>query len=55
MVAIVRTVNNAAMKKLVGKMDEGGLSPKCISNNVQIVKMVVASAVNKQGDELALW
>jgi hypothetical protein len=44
--------NNAAMKKLVGKMDEGGLSPKSISNNVQIVKMVVASAVNEQGDEL---
>ena len=46
------SVNNAAMKKLVGKMDEGGLSPKYISNNVQIVKMVVASAVNEQGDEL---
>src|SRR5436853_5492317 len=46
------SVNNAAMKKLVGKMDEGGLSPKSISNNVQIVKMVVASAVNEQGDEL---
>ena len=46
------SVNNAAMKKLVAKMAEGGLSPKSIANYAQIVKMVVASALNEQGEEL---
>ena len=46
------SVNNAAMKKVVAKMAEGGLSPKSIANYTQIVKMVVASALNEQGEEL---
>ena len=46
------SVNNAAMKKVVAKMAEGGLSPKSIANYAQIVKMVVASALNEQGEEL---
>jgi hypothetical protein len=41
------------MKELVAKMVASGqLSPKSIGNYTQIVKMVVASAVNEQGEEL---
>ncbi len=46
-------VNNAALKTLIAKMSEGGLSPKTISDNyVPVVKMVVASAVDEQGEQL---
>jgi len=48
----LESVNNAAMKALVAKMDEGALSPKSIRNYTQIVKSVVASAVNDEGEEL---
>src|SRR6266567_5304333 len=37
---------------LVAKMVEGGLSPKSIDNYSQVVKMVVASAVNDEGEEI---
>jgi len=47
------TVNNLAMKQLVAKMVASGeLGPKSITNYTQVVKMVVASAVNEQGEEL---
>jgi hypothetical protein len=42
-------VNNAALKGLVATMSKGGLSAKTIDNYAQVVKMVVASAVNKEG------
>jgi integrase len=45
-------VNNAVLKSLVAKMSDGGLSPKSINNYVQVVKMVVASAVNEQGEKV---
>lgn len=46
-------VNNLAMKNLVAKMVVSGeLAPKSIGNYTQIVKMVVASAVNEQGEEV---
>jgi integrase len=45
-------VNNAALKDLVTKMLEGGLSPKTVNNYAQVVKMVVASAVNSEGEQL---
>ena len=45
-------VNNTAMKQIVAKMIAGGLAPKSISNYTQIVKMVVASAVDENGEEL---
>lgn len=45
-------VNNLAIKNLVTVMCEVGLSPKSIGNYVQVVKMVVASAVNEQGEKL---
>jgi hypothetical protein len=45
-------VNNLEVKNLVTVMCDGGLSPKSVENYVQVVKMVVASAVNEQGEEL---
>jgi integrase len=45
-------VSNAALKKLVEAMAKGGLSPKTIVNYTQVPKMVVASAVNAEGDQL---
>jgi len=46
-------VNNAVLKTLVAKMSEGGLSPKTISDNyVPVVKMVVASDVDEQGEQI---
>ena len=45
-------INNAALKGLVATMLEGGLSPKTIDNYAQVVKTVVASAVDKEGEEI---
>lgn len=45
-------VNNGAVKRLVATMSKGGLSPKTITSYVQVVKAVVASAVNDEGEEL---
>jgi integrase len=46
-------VNNLAMKELVAKMVASGeLGPKSIGNYTQVVKMVVASAVNEQGEPI---
>ncbi|MDT8068957.1 MAG: tyrosine-type recombinase/integrase [Terriglobia bacterium] len=46
-------VNNAVLKTLVARMSEGGLSPKTISDNyVPVVKMVVASAVDEEGEQI---
>ena len=45
-------VNNAALKDLVATMSAGGLSPKSIDNYAQVVKMVVASAVDKEGEQI---
>jgi len=45
-------INNAALKAVVAKMSEQGLSPKTIDNYVPVVKMVVASAVDEQGEEI---
>ena len=46
-------VNNLAMKELVAKMvASGDLGPKSIGNYTQVVKMVVASAINEQGEEI---
>jgi integrase len=48
----VSEINNAALRGLVATMPEGGLSAKTIDNYSQVVKMVVASAVNKEGEEI---
>ena len=52
------SVNNLAVKELIAKMasevkkDKPRFSAKTISNYVQVVKMVVASAVNDKGEEI---
>jgi integrase len=46
------SVNNLALKELVSRMAAVGFAPKTMHNYVQVVKMVVASAVNQEGEEL---
>ena len=46
------SVNNLALKELVCKMAEAGFSPKTMHNYLQVAKMVVASAVNDEGDQI---
>lgn len=46
------SVNNLVVKGLVTKMTDAGLSPKMVNNVVQVVKMVVASAVNENGERV---
>jgi site-specific recombinase XerD len=48
----ISAVNNPVLKELVSQMAAAKLSAKSIHNYVQIVKMIVASAVNEQGEEL---
>jgi len=45
-------VNNATLKTLVAKMHEAGLSAKSILTYVGLVKLVVASALDKNGEQL---
>jgi len=45
-------VNNAALKSVVALMSKEELTPKTINNYAQVVKMVVASAKNKEGEEI---
>ncbi len=45
-------VSNAALKKLVETMAAGGLAPKTIVNYAQVPKMVLASVVNGEGEQL---
>lgn len=44
------SVGNLALKGLIEKMVKAGLSPKTINNYAQVVKAVVASAVNEEGE-----
>ena len=46
------SVNNATVKTLVAKMHDSGLSPKTISTYVGLVKLVVGSALDKDGEQL---
>lgn len=46
------SVNNLVLRGLVTKMTEADMSPKMVSNVIQVVKMVVASAVNENGEEV---
>jgi integrase len=46
------SVGNLALKGLVGKMVKLGLSPKTVNTYSQVVKSVVASAVNEEGEQL---
>jgi integrase len=45
-------VNNSVLRELVAVMVDAKLSAKSIHNYIQLVKMVVASAVDEQGEEL---
>jgi integrase len=45
-------VGKAALKELIEKMASAGLSPKTIINYTKVVKLVVASAVNAEGEEI---
>ena len=46
------SVNNPVVKRLVATMTKVGVSPKMVSNVIQVVKMVVASAVNENGEKI---
>jgi Phage integrase family len=46
------SVNNLAARNVVTIMTEAGLSPKMCNNVIQVLKMVVASAVNENGEEV---
>jgi len=45
-------VGNGALRELIDVMTKGGLSPKTIVNYSQVPKMVVASALNADGEPL---
>jgi len=46
------SINNRILKDLVSEMSQEDFSPKTIRNYVQVVKLVVASAVGDDGEEL---
>lgn len=46
------SVSNLALKGLVEKMVKAGLSPKTVNTYSQVVKAVVASAVNEEGEQI---
>ena len=45
-------VNNGAIKRLVATMSKAGLSPKTIETYAGVAKMVVASALDAEGNEI---
>jgi integrase len=49
---LLAEVSNKAVRELVEKMSVVGLSAKTIVNYVQVAKLVVASAVNDEGDQV---
>jgi integrase len=49
---LLSEVSNGALRELIEKMASGGLAPKTIVNYVQVVKMVVASAVDADGEQI---
>ena len=49
---LLANVNNGTMKTLVSKMHAERLSPKSIVNYTGLAKLVVASAVDENGDQL---
>jgi integrase len=49
---LLADVSNKAVRELVEKMSTAGRSAKTIVNYVQVVKLVVASAVNDEGEQI---
>jgi integrase len=48
----IAEVSNGALRELVGKMSKAGLSPGSINAYVKVVKLVIASAVDENGDQI---
>jgi integrase len=48
----LQSVNNQTVKVLVAKMQAAALAPKSISNYVGLVKLIVASAITEDGEEM---
>ncbi len=48
----VSHVNNGVLRDLVAKMSKKGLSPKTIDNYLQVPKMVVASVLDSDGNQV---
>jgi integrase len=49
---LLAEVSNKAVRDLVEKMSEAGLAPKTIQSYVAVVKLVVASAVDEEGEQI---
>jgi integrase len=49
---LLADVANRAVRELIEKMSEAGLSAKTIVNYVQVVKLVMASAVDEEGEQI---
>lgn len=49
---LLADVSNGALRELVETMAAAGLSPKSIVNHAQVVKLVIASAVDDDGEQL---
>jgi len=49
---LLSEVSNSVVRELVERMSEAGLSAKTIVNYVQVVKLVLASAVNQEGEQV---
>ena len=49
---LLAEVSNGVLRELVEKMAAAGLSPKSIVNYARVVKMVVASAVDSDGEQI---
>jgi integrase len=49
---LLADISNATLRDIVEKMVAGGLVAKTIVNYTQVVKMVLASAVDAEGDQL---
>ena len=49
---LLADVSNKAVRELVEKMSAAGLSAKTIVNYVQVVKLVVASRLTEEGDQV---
>src|SRR5260370_17052890 len=45
-------IKKTIVQNLIDKMVAGGLAPKSIANYFQVVKMVIASSTNEDGEEL---
>lgn len=48
----IASVNNQVLRSLVEEMSKAGFAPKTMHNYLQVVKMVVASVVDSNGEEL---